>query len=389
MGADRLGRTLADLAGRLGRSLGDLVKLSGSPPSPGFPRDAPASPLVPLTGFGSNPGDLRMFAYVPRQLTEPRSLVVVLHGCGQTAAGYDLGTGWSTLADRYGLALLCPQQRRSNNPNRCFNWFAPAQTTRDHGEALSIREGVAAMVTRHGISPDRIFVTGLSAGAAMASAMLAAYPDVFAGGGLVAGLPYGAAGNVQEAFVAMAGGRRRTPREWGDLVRAASPHRGPWPRVSVWQGSADTTVNPANADEIVKQWADVHRLDLDAARTDAVDGYPRRVWSDLTGRPVLESYTITGMAHGTPLSTRAGADSHGQAGLFLLEAGIASSFHIATFWGLTGTQVGGKRWPQPRPEQDRGVSAAATPSSAWPDHRARPPLDVGGAIAKILGSERR
>jgi feruloyl esterase len=327
-----------------------------------------------------------MFAYVPQQWATPRSLVVVLHGCSQTAAGYDLGTGWSTLADRYGFALLFPQQRRSNNPNRCFNWFSPAQTTRDHGEALSIREGVGAMVTRHAIAPDRIFVTGLSAGGAMACVMLATYPDVFSGGGIVAGLPFGAASNVQDAVVAMAGGRRRTPREWGDLVRAASPHRGPWPKVSVWHGTADATVSSANADEVVKQWADVHGLDLDASRTDWVDGYPRRSWSGQSASPVLESFTITGMAHGTPLSTRAGEDAHGQAGPFLLEAGIASSFHMATFWGLTGTRVGGEWPPRPRSEQEPRVSAAESSTSAWPEHRARPPLDVVGAIAKLFGS---
>ena len=77
---------------------------------PGF-----RSPLVETTGFGSNPGELRMFSFVPGHLQEPRALVVVLHGCGQTAAGYDLGAGWSTLSKRYGFALLMPEQQPSNN----------------------------------------------------------------------------------------------------------------------------------------------------------------------------------------------------------------------------------------------------------------------------------
>ena len=83
-----------------------------------------SSPLTEVTDFGDNPGALRMFAFVPAQLQKPRALVVVLHGCGQTAAGYDLGAGWSTLAKHYGFALLLPEQQRTNNGQRCFNWFA-------------------------------------------------------------------------------------------------------------------------------------------------------------------------------------------------------------------------------------------------------------------------
>ena len=86
------------------------------------------SPLVEITHFGSNPGALKMFAFVPEHLQRAPALVVVLHGCGQTAAGYDFGTGWSTLAERYGFALLMPEQQASNNANTCFNWFNPEDT---------------------------------------------------------------------------------------------------------------------------------------------------------------------------------------------------------------------------------------------------------------------
>jgi len=86
--------------------------------------DAPGSPrLREVHAFGSNPGNLRMFSYHPPKLAENPALVVVLHGCTQTAGGYDVGAGWSTLADRYGFALLFPEQQRTNNPNGCFNWF--------------------------------------------------------------------------------------------------------------------------------------------------------------------------------------------------------------------------------------------------------------------------
>src|SRR6266851_4522062 len=116
------------------------------------------SPLVEVTGFGSNPGGLKMFSYVPANLPPRPALVVVLHGCGQSAAGYDLGAGWSTIAKRYGFALLMPEQQAANNANTCFNWFNPDDVARDQGEACSIRQMIAKMVSDHGISRRRIYV---------------------------------------------------------------------------------------------------------------------------------------------------------------------------------------------------------------------------------------
>jgi poly(hydroxyalkanoate) depolymerase family esterase len=291
--------------------------------------------LAEVHDFGSNPGALRMFTYLPAQMHPQPALVVVLHGCAQTAASYDLGVGWSTAADRYGFALLLPQQQPFNNPNNCFNWFLPGDIARGSGEALSIRQMIDAMIDAHGIDRGRVFVTGLSAGGAMSSVMLAAYPEVFAGGAIIAGLPFGTAATVNEALESMFSVRARPAREWGDLVRAASPHRGPWPRISVWHGSADAVVRPENAEEIVKQWVDVHGLDPAPSLTETVDGYPRQVWRNRAGRDVIESYSIAGMAHGAPLAAGP-ADAHcGIPGAFLLDVGISSTYHIARFWGLT------------------------------------------------------
>jgi poly(hydroxyalkanoate) depolymerase family esterase len=293
------------------------------------------SPLVETTGFGSNPGNLRMFSFVPGHLQQPPALVVVLHGCGQTASGYDLGAGWSTLAKRYGLALLMPEQQPSNNAQGCFNWFNPEDTARGSGEACSIRQMIARMVGDHKIDQHRIFVTGISAGGAMTSVMLATYPEVFAGGAVIAGLPFGVASNVREALNGMFQSPSRPAGELGDLVRNASNHRGPWPKISVWHGSADRTVNPANANEIVKQWLDVHHLPSTPMSEGAVDGYPRQIWWNADGETLVESYTITDMAHGTPLGTTDNDERYGAQGAFLIEAGISSSYHIANFFGLT------------------------------------------------------
>jgi hypothetical protein len=121
----------------------------------------------------------------------------------------------------------------------------------------------------------------------------------------------------------------------GDLVRNASEHKGPWPKLSVWHGSADRTVNPANADEIVKQWLDVHDLPAAPMSVGTVDGYPHQVWWNADGETIVESYTITDMAHGTPLGLADNDERYGAQGAFLIEAGISSSYHIANFFGLT------------------------------------------------------
>ncbi|MDB5654567.1 MAG: Esterase, depolymerase [Tardiphaga sp.] len=318
--------------------LRNLPKLPGIKGLDGISRgmtNGGGSPIREETGFGGNPGDLRMFAYVPATALPKPALVVVLHGCTQTAAGYDIGSGWSTLADKYGFALLMPEQKSANNGNTCFNWFNPEDTTRDSGEALSIRQMIEHMAHQHHIDRSRIFVTGLSAGGAMTSVMLATYPDVFAAGAIIAGLPYGIANTMQDALTGMFRAPSHAAHDLGGLVRKASKHSGPWPKVSVWHGSADRTVSPANAGEIVKQWLDVHGLPPAPMSATDVDGYPREVWWNADGETVVESFTITGMAHGTPLAIANEQEPYGAAGKFLLDAGIASSWHIAQFFGLT------------------------------------------------------
>ena len=314
--------------------------------------------LHEISDFGSNPGNLRMFSYRPSTLADNPALVVVLHGCTQTAAGYDLGAGWSTLADRYGFALLLPEQQRSNNPNGCFNWFQPAHSRRDQGEPLSIRQMIEKSVVDHGIDRRRVFITGLSAGGAMTSNMLACYPEVFAGGAIVAGLPYGAATTVQQAFKSMYQSPSRSAREWADLVRKASSHRGPWPRVSVWHGNDDKTVIPSNALEILKQWTEVHGLPLSPSMKTRVDGYPREVWINEAGDELIEAYTITNMAHGTPLAIGEAEGACGAPGPFLLPVGISSSYHIAKFFGITATRASVERNTvklSPAPHQIKGA----------------------------------
>jgi len=292
-----------------------------------------AASLEQVSNFGANPGNLAMFKYVPDNLPQPTPLVVALHGCQQQAADYDDETGWTQYAERDGFALLLPQQLQSNNPSKCFNWFEPDDIRRGFGEALSIKQMVDKMQLDHNIDAERIYVTGLSAGGYMATVMLATYPDVFAGGGIVAGGPYRCATSVAEAFSCMNPGKELTASAWGQLVRDASDYSGPWPTISFWHGDADNTVKLKNMAENVEQWTEVHGTDQIPDLADSVRGYEHRVYQ-ANGVPVVETYTIAGMGHGTPVDPGTAEIQCGIAAPFILDVNICSTYYMGRFWGL-------------------------------------------------------
>lgn len=329
-------RAIADTIARLGvGALGTTTQGGGGP-----------TVLRPLDGFGSNPGALRASVYTPDNLPRYRPLVVVLHGCTQSAAEYDRASGWSQLADERGFALLYPEQQRANNVSGCFNWFEADDTRRGAGEALSIRQMVTAVQERYAIDPRCIFITGLSAGGAMTSAMLATYPEVFAGGAIIAGLPHGAANGLVQAFLRMWGHGLPPQAKLKAALRGASDHAGPWPRISVWHGSADGVVGPGNAEAIVSQWRDVHALSDLPSDVDQIDNVPHRSWRGSDGRVLVEDYIVPGMSHGVPLKTT-GAGAYGSCAPFMLDVGISSTLRIAQFWEIGASKESARNTRHP------------------------------------------
>ncbi|WP_233261427.1 PHB depolymerase family esterase [Vitiosangium sp. GDMCC 1.1324] len=301
------------------------------------------SALTQVTSFGTNPGNLKMWKYVPAGVPANAPLVVAMHGCTQTADAYT-NTGWNALADQLKFYVLYPEQLSSNNQNTCFNWFEPGDIARGQGEALSIKQMVDKMKTDYSIDASRVFVTGLSAGAAMTHVMAAAYPDVFAGAASMAGIPYKCATSMTDAFTCMSPGVDKTPQQWGDLVRNAySGYTGRYPKISIWHGTSDYTVKNTNQTEAVEQWTTVHGIDMKEDVSDTVAGYPHKVYKDAAGNALVETYAITGMGHGTPIdpATKFPGTSVacGTAGAYVLDTDICSTWYVAKFFGLDNSDT--------------------------------------------------
>jgi poly(3-hydroxybutyrate) depolymerase len=159
-------------------------------------------------------------------------------------------------------------------------------------------------------------------------------------------------------------------------VRKASPHQGPWPRISVWHGSDDRTVAPSNAAAVVRQWAALHGVSERPDRTETVDGYPRRTWIGRGGEELIEEYVVTGMGHGTPLMPGQDEGQSGNAMAHMLDVGLSSTDRIASFFGIA-------------PHRAASSSKKATPKPALPQARksaaARPaPAQAPGGVQKVI-----
>lgn len=294
--------------------------------------------------------------------------MVALHGCTQQATTFDDESGWTDLAERFQFALLLPEQQEANNSARCFNFFMEQHNRRGEGEAASIAAMVEAITVEHDLDVARTFVTGLSAGGAMTAVMLAAYPDVFNAGALIAGLPYGCASTTGSAWLdaqkssflwwyypqgeaVWAAYRcgidrtplpppppgRRSPEEWRALLAEAGgpPATTVWPRASIWHGSADGTVHPWNLDELVKQWTAAHGVDqVPDAESPSGAPYQKREYQDAEGETKVEAFEVPGLGHAMPIAPGSGRDQCGTPAEHFSAAGVCAASLIVEFWGL-------------------------------------------------------
>ena len=318
----------------------------------------PSAAVEPVFDFGDNPGDLRMFLHRPAGFRAGLPLVVALHGCTQTAAAFDDETGLVALAEEIPFLLLLPEQRKENMSRQCFRWYDSNDNRPGSGESASILEMIDFVTETENIDPDQIFVLGLSAGGAMTAVLMANYPSRFAGGAVIAGLPFDcnrpsgifdviwnwlhfnpfAVDGADASYACGIAGFSRTDRDaadWSGYVTEivdTIPER--WPVMSLWQGTGDATVDPDNLRELTEQWTALQGIDAVAEESQTLGSAIHEVYRDDAGNARVETWMIEGFAHAFPIDADGDPDVCGLEAEFITNANLCAVRRIADFWRL-------------------------------------------------------
>ncbi|KMO31655.1 esterase [Methylobacterium aquaticum] len=246
------------------------------------PGAAPTPGHVLSETFAGPPGRRAYRLYVPGGYRgRPRPLVVMLHGCTQTPEDFATGTGMNALAEAETILVAYPEQPRSANQARCWNWYSPADQGRDSGETGIIAGITRAVMDAYAVDPRRVYVAGISAGGSAAANVAVAYPDLYAAVGVHSGLCAGAARSLSGAIAAMRDG----------VAGTASPI----PTI-VFHGDRDTTVNPKNAAALAAATGE-RLIRRDEGQVPNGRAYERHLYADAAGRPAVEHWVIHGSGH--------------------------------------------------------------------------------------------
>lgn len=283
-------RGLSELPGRLP---GMLQGGRSGPEAPQTP--APEGAQFLARSFEGEGARLAYRLYIPANRgTTPMPLVVMLHGCTQSAEDFAAGTRMNQLAEEKGFLVAYPAQSGSANMQRCWNWFRPGDQQRDSGEPGLIAGMVREILREDGADPRRVYVAGLSAGGAAAAILAARYPDLFAAAGVHSGLGCGAARDLPSALSAMRQGAPDLPRPPAGAGARLVP-------TIVFHADGDSTVSPRNGDQIIEQlqhslpvdW----RMRVEEGRVPNGHAWRRTLYADGSGRHPLEQWLVHGGGH--------------------------------------------------------------------------------------------
>jgi len=250
-----------------------------------------------FSGVHSSRHGIRSFhGYVPSSYQQgvPMPLVVALHGCTRGSYHYEKRTGWSKLAEQQGFIVVYPAQSFFSNLQLCWNWQLSKNQHRGRGEPALIA-GITDYVRSHySVDPNRIYVTGTSAGGVMANIMTVAYPDVYAASSIIAGCEYLCDPNAV-----------RTPEASGEAALIEMSVRVRAVPTILWQGTADAVVPASTSDRIIGQWATIEGIDDIADTTEygqVPNGrtYIHQTYQDSAGNTLIERYLIDGAEHTYP-----------------------------------------------------------------------------------------
>ncbi|MEX1002799.1 MAG: PHB depolymerase family esterase [Crocinitomicaceae bacterium] len=283
--------------------------------------------------FGSNPGNLKMYNYLPKNAdsTEQLPLVVVLHGCNQNAETIAEQSGWNELADKHHFVMLYPQQQRINNMSGCFNWFYKRDIFKEGGETQSVYQMIKYMIEHFPIDTSKIFIYGLSAGAAISVGVMVHYPELFKAGAIFAGAPYGIATNPVKATKVMLSAEDKTPEQWGDLVEIKKETQ--YPKILIFHGTNDHVVNIKNSYELIEQWTYIHNIDTIA--DDSIISFKenpainRYSYTDNNLNELLVFYKILDGRHSLPVDPGDEPNQGGKTGLFSSDYDFFSTYYVA------------------------------------------------------------
>ncbi|WP_329214106.1 PHB depolymerase family esterase [Streptomyces sp. NBC_01485] len=300
----------------------------------------PASTLTEVTGFGTNPSNLKMYVYAPATVTAHPAVLVAVHWCGGSGSDMYSGTEYARLADQYGFVIVYPSVTRSS---KCFDVASPQALTRGGGsDPVGIKSMVDWVTAAYAADTSRVFATGISSGAMMTNVLLGDYPDVFAAGAAFSGVPFAcfATTDGSEWNSACSGGTViHTAQEWGALVRGAYPgYTGTRPRMQVWHGTEDDVLRYANFGEEIKQWTNVQGVSQTPSATDSpASGWTRTRYGGTGDQAPVEAISLQGVGHN------------------LYAWGMAA--RALTFFGLDASG------PAPQPEP--GSCRVTATTSAW------------------------